>query len=63
MGRLSALFMPNLNVLCRTFISKGELAYGYSHKVKNPSIILSVKMQPLGEGARQSRRMDGWVLR
>ena len=27
MGRLGALCMPNLNVLCRTFISKGGTLY------------------------------------
>ena len=41
MGRLSALFMPILNVLCRTFISKGELAYRYSQHVRPPHPIMS----------------------
>ena len=53
MGRPDALYMPNLEVLCRTSISKGELAYPYSQQV-----VSSISMQALGEGPRQRRRMD-----
>ncbi|XOQ33041.1 MAG: hypothetical protein ACFWUL_10945 [Dialister sp.] len=47
MGRLSALFMPNLNVLYRTFISKGELAYQYSQYTRSSIACRPLEMETL----------------
>ena len=60
MGRLSALLMPNLEVLYRTSISRRHMLMVYSHKIKIPIVIQSQSCRPLEKGRGKAA---GWMRR